>query len=69
MPIYLAETDRDVVIQRISGNDQIKKHLENMGLVVGESIRVVNKVNENLIVKVKGVSIAVSHELAKRILI
>ena len=69
MPIYLAETDKDVVIQRISGNDQIKKHLENMGLVVGESIRVVNKVNENLIVKVKGISIAVSHELAKRIMV
>ena len=69
MPIYLAEADKDVVIQRISGNDQIKKHLENMGLVVGETIRVVNKVNENLIVKVKGISIAVSHELAKRILV
>ena len=69
MPVYMAEADKDVVIQRITGSDQIKKHLENMGLVVGETIRVVNKVNENLIVKVKGISIAVSHELAKRILI
>lgn len=69
MPSYLAETDKDVVIRRITGNDQIKTHLANMGLVVGETIRIVNKVGENLIVKVKGVSVAVSHELAKRILI
>ena len=69
MPIYLANADANVIIRRISGNDQLKKHLSNMGLVVGASIRVVNRVSENLILKVKGVSIAVSHELARRILV
>ena len=67
MPLYMAESGRDMVIAKITGTDKIKKHLENMGFVVGSSIRIVNKVEENVIVKVKGISVALSHELAKRI--
>ena len=69
MPIYLAETGKDLEIIRITGTDKIKKHLENLGFIVGEKIQVVNKVNENLIVKIKGVSMALSVELARRILV
>ena len=67
MPLYMAEGGHDLVIARITGTDKLKKHLENMGFVTGETIRIVNKVEENVIVKVKGVSVAISHELAKRI--
>ena len=67
MPLYMAESGCDLVIGRITGTDKIKKHLENMGFVVGSTLRIVNKVEENVIVKVKGVSVALSHELAKRI--
>ena len=67
MPLYMAEYGHDLIIGRITGSDKIKKHLENMGFVVGEKIQIVNKVDENVIVKVKGISIAISHELAKRI--
>lgn len=69
MPLYMAEGGRDHVIGRITGNDKIRTHLANMGFVVGETVRIVNKVDENVIVKVKGVSIAISHELAKRIFV
>lgn len=69
MPLYFAEDGCDVLISRITGSDKIRKHLENIGFVVGEKIFVVNKVNENVIVKIKGVSVALSHELAKRIYI
>ena len=69
MPLYMAEYGHDLVIGRISGSDKIKKHLENMGFVVGTTVQIVNKVDENVIVKVKGVSIAISHELAKRIFV
>ena len=69
MPLYFAEDGCDVLISRIAGSDKIRKHLENIGFVVGERIFVVNKVNENVIVKIKGVSVALSHELAKRIYI
>ena len=67
MPLYMAESGHDLTIGRITGTDKLKKHLENMGFVVGSTVRIVNKVEENVIVKVKGVSVALSHELAKRI--
>ena len=69
MPLYMAEGGHDLIISRITGSDKLKKHLENMGFVVGEKVQIVNKVDENVIVKVKGVSVAISHELAKRIYI
>ena len=67
MPLYMAEGGHDLVIARITGTDKLKTHLSNMGFVVGEKVQIVNKVDENVIVKVKGVSVAISHELAKRI--
>lgn len=69
MPIYLAEPHKDLVIQRITGTDKVKKHLENLGFITGETITLVNKVDDNVIVKIKGVSLGISRELAKRILV
>ena len=69
MPLYLVENGQDVRICGITGSDKIKKHLENMGFVVGTELFMVNKVDDNVIIKVKGVSIALSHELAKRIFV
>ena len=69
MPLYLVENGQDVEIHQIHGTDKIKKHLENIGFVIGTKLLMVNKVDENVIVKVKGVSIALSHDLAKRIFV
>ena len=67
MPLYMANNGQDVVITRITGTDKMKKHLENLGFVIGAELHIVNKADENIIVKVKGVSVAISHELSKRI--
>ena len=69
MPIYLAHADQDVTIVGITGSDKIKNHLANLGFVVGETVRIINIVDENLIIKVKGVSMALSHDMAKRIMV
>ena len=69
MPIYLADCNVDLTVKKISGSDRIKKHLQELGFVVGETVQVVNKVNDNVIVKIKGVTLAISQELAKRILV
>ena len=69
MPIYLAHADQDVTIVGIPGSDKIKNHLANLGFVVGETVRIINIVDENLIIKVKGVSMALSHDMAKRIMV
>ena len=69
MPIYLADSHENLIIKRITGTDKVKAHLENLGFIVGEPVMVINKVNDNVIVKIKGVSLAISRELAKRILV
>ena len=69
MPVYFAQLNEDVIIREITGSDQVKNHLANLGFVVGETVRVVSKVNDNLILKIKGVSMALNHDLAKRIII
>lgn len=69
MPIYLAEANVELTIKKITGLDKIKKHLSNLGFTVGETVELVNVVNENVIVKVRGVKMALSTELAKRILV
>ena len=69
MPIYLSDLHVNFTIRRITGSDKIRAHLANLGFIVGESVMVINRVNDSVIVKIKGVSLAISNELAKRILV
>ena len=69
MPIYLADCHEPKTIVQITGNDKIKQHLNNLGFVIGEQVTLINQLDENVIVKIKGVSLAISKELAKRILV
>lgn len=69
MPLFLADCHQELEIIRITGNDKLKTHLKNIGFIDGQVIIIVNKIDKNLIIKVKDVSVALSHELAKRIYI
>ncbi len=69
LPLVLAEPGQPQIIRKIGGSPEIKKHLEDMGFTVGGEVSVVNAIGENLIVKVKDSRVAVSEELAKRIMI
>ena len=54
-------------IQRVAGKPEVKKHLENLGFVVGGDVKVLTGVGENVIVKVKEARIAISAEMAQKI--
>ena len=69
MPLTLAGEGREIVIRRIGGNPEIKRHLEDMGFVVGGTVTVLSALNGNVIVNVKESRIAISREMAQRILI
>ncbi len=56
-------------IKKIGGKPEVKKHLENLGFVVGGSVKVINKLGENVIVNVKESRIAVSREMAQKIMV
>ena len=69
MPLVYADIGQIQIIKKIGGSPEIKKHLEDMGFTVGGEISVVNSIGDNLIVKVKESRVAVSSELAKKIMI
>ena len=69
MPVSMAEPMVTFTIKRITGDDKTRMHLKNLGFIEGEPVMVVNKVDDNVILKIKGVSLAITNELAKRIFV
>ena len=69
MPLVYAETGKSQIIRKIGGSPEVKKHLEDLGFVVGGEASVISALGENLIVKVKESRVAVSEELAKKIMV
>lgn len=69
MPLIYAKMGEPLIIRKIGGNPEVKKHLEDLGFNVGGEVSVVNSLGENLIVRVKESRVAVSEELAKRIFV
>lgn len=69
MPLALANIGEEYMIRRVSGNPEVKKHLEDLGFTVGGSITVVSALGGNIIVKVKEFRVAISEEMARKIMI
>ena len=64
MPLTLAKIGEENIIKKIGGKQEVKTHLENLGFVVGGVVTVVNA-----IVSVKDSRIAVSREMAQKIMV
>ena len=69
MPLSLAELDTENTIRKIGGSPELRKHLENLGFVVGGNVTVVAMLGGNVIVKVKEARVAISEEAARRVMI
>ena len=69
MPLIYAEKGKPRIIRRIGGSPEVKKHLEDLGFTVGGEASVISALGENLIVKVKETRVAVSEELARKIMV
>lgn len=69
MPLTMAETGRENLIRKIGGKDETRRFLESLGFVIGGVVTVVSEINGNLIVKVKNSRIAISREMANKIVI
>lgn len=69
MPLTMAPNGEQVIIKRIGGKDENKRHLENLGFVVGSGIVVISRLNGNMIVNIKDTRVAISETMANRILI
>ena len=69
MPLTMAREGDTMSIKRVGGKDEIRRHLENMGFVPGTDITVVSANGGNVIVNVKEARVAISKEMANKIMI
>ena len=69
MPLTLAVVGEENIIKKIGGKQEVKAHLENLGFVVGGAVTVINTIGGNVIVNVKESRIAISKEMAQRIMV
>ncbi len=69
MPLSLAAVGEENVIRKIGGKCEVRQHLENLGFVVGGLVTVVASMGGNIIVNVKDSRVAISREMAGKIMI
>ena len=69
MPLSLANVGEANTIKKIGGSPEVKKHLENLGFVVGGNVTVITMLVGNVIVNVKETRVAISEEMARKIMI
>ena len=69
MPLTMAPQGEPAVIRKITGKDEIRQHLAELGFVVDGAVTVVSEMAGNLILQVKDSRIALDRELANRIMV
>lgn len=69
MPLALAQVGEVYIIKKIGGSPEVKKHLENLGFVVGGHAAIITMLGGNVIVNVKDARIAISEEMARKIMV
>lgn len=69
MPLTLANIGEANMIKKIGGKPEVKKHLENLGFVVGGNVIIVTTLGGSVIVNVKEARVAISKEMAQKIMV
>lgn len=69
MPVTLADIGQENLIKKIGGKSQVKNHLENLGFSVGSTVTVLNTIGGDVILKVRESRVAVSREMAQKIMV
>ncbi len=69
MPLALANIGEENLIRKVGGSPEMKKHLEDLGFVAGGTVTIVSALGGNIIVNVKESRIAISEEMARKIMI
>lgn len=69
MPLTLADTGEENIIKKVGGNPETRKFLESLGFVAGGAVTVISDIGGNVIVNVKESRVAVSKEMACKIMV
>lgn len=69
MPLILASPGEQNIIKKVGGTPDTRKFLENLGFVAGSTVTVISEISGNVIVNVKNSRVAVSKEMAQKIMV
>ena len=69
MPLLFANVGEENLIRKVGGSPQVKAHLENLGFVIGGNVTVISTIAGNLIANVKNSRVAISREMASKIMV
>lgn len=69
MPLTLLGEGEEAIVRRLGGNSEVQHHLENLGFVAGSVVKVITKMGGNVIVQVKEARVAISSEMAQKIMV
>lgn len=69
MPLTMARVGEKNYIQKITGKDEVRQHLAELGFVVGSEVMIVSEIAGNMILSVKDSRIALDKTMANRIMI
>ena len=69
MPLSIVNAGEPYTIKKIGGKEEVRRHLENLGFVVGGVVTVVSEINGSLIVNVKDSRVAIGKDMANKIMV
>lgn len=69
MPLTMANIGEQSIIRKITGKDEVRQHLAELGFVVGEKITILSVIAGNMIVRVKDSRVAVDKTMTNRIMV
>lgn len=69
MPLSIVNTGEPYIIKKVGGKEEIRRHLENLGFVVGAIVTVMSKIQGDIIVNIKNARIAISKDMAQKIIV
>ncbi len=69
MPIVVADSGEELIVRKVGGSPEVKLHLENLGIVPGGIVTLINVTEGNVILKVKESRIALNRDMAMKIMV
>ena len=69
MPLSMVGDGEEFLIKKITGKEEVRRFLENLGLVAGAQVSLISKISGNVIVQVKDSRVAISKEMAQKIIV
>lgn len=69
MPITLANIGEELMIKKVGGNPETRRFLEGLGFVAGSGVKIVSEMGGNVILNIKDSRVAVSKEMAQKIMV